>query len=249
MRVFRASTSSPTSTGTSAIAAEGWLSYRHPQSARDVRDPVRHDRSADPPQTSWESAAFEVPAQRFVDLSDAHAGVALLADCKHGFSAYEDTCGSVCSRGGRSDPKADIGAHHFTYSLLPSRRLDDVPVRRTACPAAPGAARPGARGPLPNALLACNCQRSARVVVETAKWPRRGPAHRALYEATRPTRTTMSSAPQLRPPIRSILLERNPSPLALDEQARRRSSCARREVKTVPESACARARPILPRVS
>ena len=41
--------------------------------------------------TSWEEAAFEVPAQRWADLSDAHYGVALLADCKHGYIVREDT--------------------------------------------------------------------------------------------------------------------------------------------------------------
>ena len=36
-------------------------------------------------------AAFEVPAQRWADLSDASYGVALLADCKHGYSVQEST--------------------------------------------------------------------------------------------------------------------------------------------------------------
>src|SRR5256714_10122722 len=46
--------------------------------------------------TSWEEAAFEVPAQRWADLSDSYYGLALLADCKHGYSATRARCGSAC---------------------------------------------------------------------------------------------------------------------------------------------------------
>src|SRR5262249_50383296 len=84
--------------------------------------------------TSWEEAAFEVPAQRWVDVSDAHSGVALLADCKHGYSAQEDTLWLSLLKGAIDpDPNADRGAHHFTYSLLPhGPGLDQV--RRAADP-------------------------------------------------------------------------------------------------------------------
>jgi alpha-mannosidase len=82
--------------------------------------------------TTWEAAAFEVPGQRWVDLSDAHVGVALLSDCKHGYSVDEDTLWLSLLKGAVDpDPEADRGAHRFTYSLLPhGPGLDDV--RRAA---------------------------------------------------------------------------------------------------------------------
>ncbi|HEV7666506.1 MAG TPA: glycoside hydrolase family 38 C-terminal domain-containing protein, partial [Chloroflexota bacterium] len=82
--------------------------------------------------TSWEEAAFEVPAQRWVDLSDATSGVALLADCKHGYSAQADTLWLSLLKGAVDpDPEADRGEHHFTYSLLPhAAGLEEV--RRAA---------------------------------------------------------------------------------------------------------------------
>src|SRR2546423_15630531 len=41
--------------------------------------------------TSWDEAQFEVPPQRWVDLSDAPSGAALLADSKHGSGARDPT--------------------------------------------------------------------------------------------------------------------------------------------------------------
>src|SRR6185369_12993842 len=78
--------------------------------------------------TSWEEAAFELPAQRWVDLSDAAYGVALLADCKHGYSVREQTLWLSLLKGAiEPDPQADVGEHQFTYSLLPhSAGLEQV---------------------------------------------------------------------------------------------------------------------------
>ena len=83
--------------------------------------------------TSWDEAAFEVPAQRWADLSDASYGVALLADCKHGYSVQESTLWLSLLKGAIDpDPDADRGAHHFTYSLLPhAAGLDQCAARRT----------------------------------------------------------------------------------------------------------------------
>ena len=60
--------------------------------------------------TSWEEAAFEVPAQRWADLSDAHYGVALLADCKHGYRVREDTLWLSLLKGA-IDPDPDASNH------------------------------------------------------------------------------------------------------------------------------------------
>ncbi|MDY6896388.1 MAG: glycoside hydrolase family 38 C-terminal domain-containing protein, partial [Thermotogota bacterium] len=40
--------------------------------------------------TSWDIAKFEVPAQKWADLSEANYGVSLLNDCKHGYDIKEN---------------------------------------------------------------------------------------------------------------------------------------------------------------
>jgi len=71
-------------------------------------------------RTSWDYAMFEVPGQKWCDLSEAGYGVALLNDCKYGY----DVRGNVmrltlvkCAT--MPDPGADNGRHVFTYSLFP----------------------------------------------------------------------------------------------------------------------------------
>ncbi len=70
--------------------------------------------------TSWEQAKFEVCAQRWVDLSETGYGVSLLNDCKYGHDVRGNCLRITLLRGTESpDPKADLGEHEFTYSLLP----------------------------------------------------------------------------------------------------------------------------------
>jgi alpha-mannosidase len=71
-------------------------------------------------ETSQARAMFEVPAQRWADLSDGEYGVALLNDCKHGY----DIRGSVMRLSllrapTHPDPTADRGRHLFSYALKP----------------------------------------------------------------------------------------------------------------------------------
>ncbi len=69
---------------------------------------------------SWDMAKFEVAAQRYVDLSDAQYGVALLNDCKYGHKVHENVLDLNLLRSPtHPDPDADLGSHSFTYSLLP----------------------------------------------------------------------------------------------------------------------------------
>lgn len=69
--------------------------------------------------TSWDMAKFEVPAHRWVDISAADRGVALLNDCKYGYSVHGNVLDLNLLRSPTSpDPAADIGRHVFTYSLL-----------------------------------------------------------------------------------------------------------------------------------
>ncbi len=70
--------------------------------------------------TSWDWARFEVPAQRWADLSETGYGVALLNDCKYGYDCHGHVLRLSLLRAPKSpDPEADMGQHRFTYSLLP----------------------------------------------------------------------------------------------------------------------------------
>jgi alpha-mannosidase len=66
----------------------------------------------------------EVPALRWVDLSDESGGygVSLLNDCKYGFDVKNNTIRlSVIHGATNPDPEADRGPHELLYSLYPHR--------------------------------------------------------------------------------------------------------------------------------
>jgi alpha-mannosidase len=70
--------------------------------------------------TGHDLARFEVPGHRFADLSEHGFGVAVLTDCKYGYSAYGDTLRVSLLRAPKQpDPEADMGEHRFAYALLP----------------------------------------------------------------------------------------------------------------------------------
>lgn len=70
--------------------------------------------------TTWDAAKFEVNAHRFADLSDWHYGVALLNDCKYGYSIHGDKMRLSLLRAPKSpDAHADMGLHSFRYALMP----------------------------------------------------------------------------------------------------------------------------------
>lgn len=70
--------------------------------------------------TPAEQAQFEVPAQRWADISDATHGFSLLNDCKYGYDAKGNVLRLSLLRSPEwPDPHADEGHHEFTYSLYP----------------------------------------------------------------------------------------------------------------------------------
>ncbi len=70
--------------------------------------------------TSHDLARFEVPGHRFADLSEHGFGVALLTDCKYGYSTYGGEMRiSLLRSPAVPDPQADIGSHSFTYAVMP----------------------------------------------------------------------------------------------------------------------------------
>ncbi|HKT89012.1 MAG TPA: alpha-mannosidase [Candidatus Sulfotelmatobacter sp.] len=70
--------------------------------------------------TPPEKAQFEVPAQRWADISDSTHGFSLLNDCKYGYDAKGNVLRLSLLRSPEwPDPHADEGHHEFTYSLYP----------------------------------------------------------------------------------------------------------------------------------
>jgi alpha-mannosidase len=70
--------------------------------------------------TPAEQAQFEVPAQRWADISDATHGLSLLNDSKYGYDAKGNVLRLSLLRSPEwPDPHADEGHHEFTYSLYP----------------------------------------------------------------------------------------------------------------------------------
>lgn len=70
--------------------------------------------------TSWEQAQFEICAHKWVDVSESGYGVALLNDCKYGYSFNEsDISITLIKSGIFPNPDADQEMHQFTYSLFP----------------------------------------------------------------------------------------------------------------------------------
>jgi alpha-mannosidase len=70
--------------------------------------------------TPAEQAQFEVPAQRWADISDGKHGFSLLNDSKYGYDAKGNVLRLSLLRSPEwPDPHADEGEHDFTYSLYP----------------------------------------------------------------------------------------------------------------------------------
>jgi alpha-mannosidase len=146
--------------------------------------------------TTWDYARFEVPAQKWADLSETGFGVALLNDCKYGYDIRENVIRLTLLKSSTSpDPGADQGHHHFTYALLPhaadaalvraeARRLND-----------PVLALPGLATAAP--LVSCDAD---NVVLETLKPAEDGKGFiLRLYEADRrrgPVRLSFGRAMQ-----------------------------------------------------
>ncbi|XP_067676856.1 alpha-mannosidase 2C1-like isoform X2 [Haliotis asinina] len=70
--------------------------------------------------TSWDSAKYEVSGHKWADISEHGRGVALLNDCKYGYSCVGGTLRLSLLRSPTvPDPKCDIGDHEFTYAVMP----------------------------------------------------------------------------------------------------------------------------------
>jgi alpha-mannosidase len=72
--------------------------------------------------TSWDQAQFEVCGHKWADLSEHGFGVALLNDCKYGYSTLANVMRLSLLRSPKApDETSDMGRHTFKYALLPHK--------------------------------------------------------------------------------------------------------------------------------
>ena len=70
--------------------------------------------------TPTDAAQFEVPGHRWADISEPGCGLALLTDCKYGFSVHRGVLAlSLLRAPTYPDENCDIGSHQFSYSVVP----------------------------------------------------------------------------------------------------------------------------------
>ena len=70
--------------------------------------------------SAWDWGRFEVPAQKWADLSEGDYGVSLLNDCKYGYDIKDNVMRLTLIKSAiNPDPNADIGHHEFCYALYP----------------------------------------------------------------------------------------------------------------------------------
>ncbi len=85
--------------------------------------------------TSWETARFESCGQKWMDFSEGHYGVALMNDCKYGYSVEDGNISLTLIKAGiEPNPDCDNEEHFFTYSLYPHLEdYKDACVEQEAC--------------------------------------------------------------------------------------------------------------------
>ena len=70
--------------------------------------------------TSWDQARFEVCAHKYGIVADHGKGIALINNCKYGYSAEDSVLRlSLIKCSDYANEYVDIDTHEFTYSLLP----------------------------------------------------------------------------------------------------------------------------------
>ncbi|MCD7783666.1 MAG: glycosyl hydrolase-related protein [Firmicutes bacterium] len=70
--------------------------------------------------TSWDAAKFEVCAHKYADVSEFGYGMALMSDCKYGYSCAGTSLSlTLLKCATYPNHEADQGIHDYTYSVLP----------------------------------------------------------------------------------------------------------------------------------
>jgi alpha-mannosidase len=70
--------------------------------------------------TSWDIARFESVGHKWAALAEPFYGISLMNNSKYGYSIKDNVLALSLLKGAIfPDPKADLGLHHFTYSIYP----------------------------------------------------------------------------------------------------------------------------------
>lgn len=99
------------------------LSFSAPEASFDIQwGTIRRPTDRD---TAFNAARFEVPAQKWAELSDGDLSVALMNDCKYGYDVRENVLRLTLLKSATSpDPQSDQGRHLFCYSLFVNPGVD-----------------------------------------------------------------------------------------------------------------------------
>jgi alpha-mannosidase len=167
-------------------------------------------------------ARFEVCCHKWMDLSDAGFGVALLNESKYGVSVHGGKVGlSLIKSSTHPDDRGDAGQHVITYSLVPHAGGFSVPavIRPAYELNVPLCVYQG--GPGMTDVEAPISVEGDTVIVEALKWAEAGKAFVVrLYEAGR---ASCNATVRVRVPVRSVsatnMLEEEPEVLTLRDGA------------------------------
>lgn len=97
--------------------------------ATEVRSEIQFGHVSRPTHrnTTWDRARFEASMHRWVDMSEADFGFALLNDCKYAYDAHDQTIRLTLVRGSNfPSADADLGEHRLRYALFVHDGLADL---------------------------------------------------------------------------------------------------------------------------
>lgn len=95
----------------------------------EIRSEIQfgHVKRATHRNTSWDKARFEASMHRWIDLSEADFGVALINDCKYAYDCLEQSVRLTLVRGSSfPSPDADLGEHRLRYALVIHEGVADL---------------------------------------------------------------------------------------------------------------------------
>eukprot|EP00128_Syssomonas_multiformis_P000205 Colp12_sorted_trinity150504_noHs@25097 len=155
------------------LKAEFPLSVRAPAATYGVQ--YGHLQRPTHTNTSWDMAKFEVVGHGWMDVSEYDFGVGLIADYKYGFGTRGNVARISLLRSPKApDAEQDMGAHSFTYGILPhAGRPQEGQVMQTAVALASPLRiatmtnSPGCKHAAKMSLFASS---HAGLVVDTVKW-------------------------------------------------------------------------------
>jgi len=95
----------------------------------EVRSEIQfgHVRRPTHRNTTWDRARFEASMHRWVDISEADFGAALLNDSKYAYDCHEQSVRLTLVRGSTfPSPDADLGEHRIRYALFIHEGIADL---------------------------------------------------------------------------------------------------------------------------